>query len=43
MEFVVNTRDWPQVSRHFGEIFPVFSFSKVKTVNLSININKLIV
>nr|CAG4651040.1 EOG090X07KN [Simocephalus serrulatus] len=28
MEFVVNTRDWPQVSRHFGELFPVFSFSK---------------
>ena len=29
MEFVVNTRDWPQVSRHFGSPIPVFSFSKV--------------
>ena len=29
MEFVVNTRDWPQASRHFGEPLPVFSFSKV--------------
>nr|CAG4649396.1 EOG090X07KN [Scapholeberis mucronata] len=28
MELIINTRDWPQVSRHFGEIFPVFSFSK---------------
>jgi len=27
-EFVVNTRDWPQVSRHFSSPLPVFSFSK---------------
>nr|CAG4637073.1 EOG090X07KN [Ceriodaphnia reticulata] len=30
MEFIVNTRDWPQISRHFGEALPVFSFSKTK-------------
>lgn len=29
MEFIINTRDWPQISRHFGEFLPVFSFSKV--------------
>jgi len=29
MEFVINTRDWPQISHHFGPPLPVFSFSKV--------------
>nr|CAG4641759.1 EOG090X07KN [Eurycercus lamellatus] len=28
MEFIVNTRDWPQVSHHFGSPLPIFSFSK---------------
>nr|CAG4647963.1 EOG090X07KN [Moina brachiata] len=28
MEFIVNTRDWPQASRHFGQPLPIFSFSK---------------
>lgn len=27
-EFVVNTRDWPQISRYFSSPIPVFSFSK---------------
>ncbi|XP_057379898.1 O-glucosyltransferase rumi homolog [Daphnia carinata] len=30
MELIINSRDWPQVSRHFGELSPVFSFSKTK-------------
>ena len=29
LEFIVNTRDWPQVNRHFGQPLPIFSFSKV--------------
>lgn len=29
VEFVLNTRDWPQASKHF-ESLPVFSFSKTK-------------
>lgn len=29
MEFVINTSDWPQISSHFPEPMPVFSFSKV--------------
>ncbi|XP_064482586.1 O-glucosyltransferase rumi homolog [Ornithodoros turicata] len=29
MEFVLNTRDWPQSNKHF-EALPVFSFSKTK-------------
>jgi len=29
MEFVINTRDWPQISKHFGPPKPLFSFSKV--------------
>ncbi|XP_069694570.1 O-glucosyltransferase rumi homolog isoform X2 [Periplaneta americana] len=28
MEFILNTRDWPQISKHFGPPKPVFSFSK---------------
>lgn len=27
-EFIINTRDWPQVSKHYGSLRPVFSFSK---------------
>lgn len=31
MEFVINTRDWPQINRKWGhQRAPVFSFSKVK-------------
>jgi protein glucosyltransferase len=33
MELVINMRDWPQVSKHFGPPKPVFSFSKVIIVN----------
>lgn len=29
VEFIVNTRDWPQIIQHYGEPKPVFSFSKV--------------
>jgi hypothetical protein len=29
MEFIINMRDWPQISKHFGPPKPVFSFSKV--------------
>lgn len=30
MEFVINTRDWPQINRKWGhQRAPVFSFSKV--------------
>ncbi|GJQ82189.1 hypothetical protein Trydic_g6017 [Trypoxylus dichotomus] len=28
MEFVVNTRDWPQIHKQYGVFGPVFSFSK---------------
>ncbi|KAJ9581867.1 hypothetical protein L9F63_003798 [Diploptera punctata] len=28
MELVLNTRDWPQVSKHFSSPKPIFSFSK---------------
>ncbi|KAG8232607.1 hypothetical protein J437_LFUL010729 [Ladona fulva] len=28
LELVLNTRDWPQVSKHYSEPKPVFSFSK---------------
>ena len=28
MEFVVNTRDWPQIHKSYGSFGPVFSFSK---------------
>lgn len=28
-EFLINTRDYPQSSRHFGTALPIFSFSKV--------------
>ncbi|XP_046459242.1 O-glucosyltransferase rumi homolog [Daphnia pulex] len=30
MELIINNRDWPQVSRHFGEVLPILSFSKTK-------------
>lgn len=29
IEFIINTRDYPQSSKHFGEPLPVLSFSKV--------------
>ncbi|KAI4464391.1 kdel lys-asp-glu-leu containing - related [Holotrichia oblita] len=28
MEFIVNTRDWPQIHKQYGAFGPVFSFSK---------------
>ncbi|KAJ8920943.1 hypothetical protein NQ315_015736 [Exocentrus adspersus] len=28
MEFIINTRDWPQIHKHYGVFGPVFSFSK---------------
>ncbi|XP_063241641.1 O-glucosyltransferase rumi homolog [Bacillus rossius redtenbacheri] len=28
MEFIINTRDWPQVRQQFSQPLPVFSFSK---------------
>lgn len=30
IEFIVNTRDWPQIIKHYGDPKPVFSFSKVR-------------
>uniref|UniRef100_A0A1B6HQ52 Glycosyl transferase CAP10 domain-containing protein n=1 Tax=Homalodisca liturata TaxID=320908 RepID=A0A1B6HQ52_9HEMI len=30
LQIVLNTRDWPQVTRFQGEVLPVFSFSKTK-------------
>lgn len=30
VEFILNTRDWPQVIKHYGDPKPVFSFSKVR-------------
>lgn len=35
-EFVVNVRDWPQISKHFGSALPIFSFSKVTEEHLDI-------
>lgn len=29
MDMIINTRDYPQSSKHFEEALPVFSFSKV--------------
>jgi protein glucosyltransferase len=29
MELVINMRDWPLTSKHFGLPKPMFSFSKV--------------
>ncbi|XP_032677705.1 O-glucosyltransferase rumi homolog [Odontomachus brunneus] len=28
MDLVINTRDYPQSSQHFGKLLPIFSFSK---------------
>ncbi|XP_026821944.1 O-glucosyltransferase rumi homolog [Rhopalosiphum maidis] len=28
VEFILNTRDWPQIIKHYGDPKPVFSFSK---------------
>ncbi len=33
MELIINNRDWPQVSRHFGKVLPILSFSKVTTAD----------
>ncbi|KAJ8978170.1 hypothetical protein NQ317_009658 [Molorchus minor] len=30
MEFIVNTRDWPQIPKQYGVFGPVFSFSKTE-------------
>lgn len=29
IDLVINTRDYPQTSEHFGKLLPIFSFSKV--------------
>lgn len=31
MEFIVNTRDYPQVAKNLNQIVPVFSFSKTRS------------
>lgn len=31
IEFIINTRDWPQISTHFDKPIPVFSFSKTRS------------
>lgn len=28
IEFILNTRDWPQIHKQYGQFGPVFSFSK---------------
>lgn len=28
VEFILNTRDWPQIHKNYGQFGPVFSFSK---------------
>jgi len=33
VEFILNTRDWPQIIKHYGDPKPVFSFSKVRELN----------
>lgn len=33
MEFILNTRDWPQIHRNYGFFGPVFSFSKTPEYN----------
>ncbi|XP_066143903.1 O-glucosyltransferase rumi homolog isoform X2 [Euwallacea fornicatus] len=33
MEFIVNTRDWPQIHKNYGFSGPVFSFSKTPEYN----------
>ncbi|MCL4125762.1 UNVERIFIED_CONTAM: hypothetical protein GTU68_013387, partial [Idotea baltica] len=30
MEFIINTRDWPQVPKHYGAKRPILSFSKTE-------------
>lgn len=32
IEFVINTRDYPQSNKNFGEPLPIFSFSKVRSM-----------
>lgn len=33
IEFVINTRDWPQIHKGYGLFGPVFSFSKTDEYN----------
>ncbi|XP_046405782.1 O-glucosyltransferase rumi homolog isoform X2 [Ischnura elegans] len=33
VEFILNTRDWPQVSAYHNQLVPVFSFSKTSAFN----------
>lgn len=33
MEFVINTRDWPQIHKGYGLFGPVLSFSKTAEYN----------
>lgn len=30
MDLIINTRDYPQSSKYFGNAMPIFSFSKVR-------------
>lgn len=32
MDLVINTRDYPQSSKYFGNAMPIFSFSKVNFI-----------
>lgn len=32
MDLVINVRDYPQSSKHFGNPLPIFSFSKVNKI-----------
>lgn len=32
MDLVINVRDYPQSSKHFGDPLPIFSFSKVNII-----------
>lgn len=43
VEFILNTRDWPQIIKHYGDPKPVFSFSKVRFKNKNYQIKFKIV
>lgn len=51
-QLVINFHDWPQVNKHFNQLLPVFSFSKVSyqptnyeiiTINPIIHLNTYLV
>lgn len=43
IDFVVNTRDYPQSSIYFGEALPIFSFSKVISSTITFNLKRVFI